>query len=40
VTDERWARVKALFQDAVERPAEERDAFLASATADDAAVAS
>ena len=38
MTDERWPRVKALFQDAVERPAEERDAFLASATADDVAL--
>ena len=38
MTDERWPRVKALFQDAVERPADERDAFLASATADDAAL--
>ena len=38
MTDERWARVKALFQEAVERPAEERDAFLASATAEDAAL--
>ncbi|MEO8677543.1 MAG: protein kinase [Vicinamibacterales bacterium] len=36
MTDERWPRVKALFQDAVERPPGERDAFLASATADDA----
>jgi eukaryotic-like serine/threonine-protein kinase len=38
VTDERWLRVKALFQAAVERPAEERDAFLAAATGDDAAL--
>jgi eukaryotic-like serine/threonine-protein kinase len=38
VTDERWPRVKALFQDAVERPAEERDAFLAAATGDDTAL--
>ena len=36
--DERWRRVKALFQEAVERPAEERHAFLASATAEDAAL--
>jgi len=36
--DERWLRVKALFQAAVERPAEERDAFLAAATGDDAAL--
>jgi eukaryotic-like serine/threonine-protein kinase len=35
LTDERWQRVKALFQAAVERPAEERDAFLASAAGDD-----
>ncbi len=35
VTDERWARVKALFQAAVERPAAERHAFLAAATAGD-----
>jgi hypothetical protein len=38
VTDERWLRVKALFQAAVERPAEERDAFLAAATGDDVAL--
>jgi serine/threonine protein kinase/Tol biopolymer transport system component len=38
VTDERWPRVKALFQGAVERPAEERAAFLAAATGDDAAL--
>jgi len=38
VTDERWARVKALFQSAVERAPEERDAFLAAATGDDAAL--
>jgi hypothetical protein len=38
VTDQRWPRVKALFQAAVERPAEERDAFLAAATGDDAAL--
>jgi serine/threonine-protein kinase len=36
VTDERWPRVKALFQAAVERPPEEREAFLATATADEA----
>jgi serine/threonine protein kinase/Tol biopolymer transport system component len=35
VTDERWARVKALFQAAVERPAAERNAFLAAATTGD-----
>jgi serine/threonine protein kinase len=38
VTDERWSRVKALFQAAVERPAEERAAFLVAATGDDAAL--
>jgi len=38
VTDERWPRVKALFQAAVERPTEERDALLAAATGDDAAL--
>jgi serine/threonine protein kinase/Tol biopolymer transport system component len=38
VTDERWPRVKALFQAAIERPAEERDAFLAAATSDDDAL--
>jgi serine/threonine protein kinase/Tol biopolymer transport system component len=38
VTGERWKRVKALFQAAVERPTEERDAFLAAATRDDDAL--
>ena len=38
MTDERWPRVKALFQAAVERPPEERDAFLAAATGDDEAL--
>ena len=38
MTDERWQRVKALFQSAVERPAEERDAFLAAAAGDDEAL--
>src|SRR6185503_13732301 len=38
VTDERWPRVKALFQAAVERPPAERDAFLAAATGDDDAL--
>ena len=38
MTDERWSRVKALFQAAVERPIEEREAFLAAATGDDAAL--
>ena len=38
MTDERWPRVKALFQAAVERPIEERDAFLAAATGDDDAL--
>jgi serine/threonine protein kinase/Tol biopolymer transport system component len=35
MTDERWQRVKALFQAAVERPAGERTAFLATAAGDD-----
>ena len=30
MTDDRWRRVKALFQAAVERPPAERDAFLAA----------
>ena len=38
MTDERWPRVKALFQAAVERPTEERAAFLAAATGDDTAL--
>ena len=38
MTDERWPRVKALFQAAVERPADERDAFLAAETGDDEAL--
>jgi eukaryotic-like serine/threonine-protein kinase len=38
VTDERWPRVKALFQAAVERPPEERDAFLAAAAGEDEAL--
>jgi hypothetical protein len=36
VTGDRWQRVKALFQAAVEHPPEERDAFLSSATGGDA----
>ena len=35
MTDERWQRVKALFQAAVERPAEERHTFLVNAAGDD-----
>jgi serine/threonine protein kinase len=35
MTDNRWQRVKALFQAAVERPAGERTAFLAAASGDD-----
>jgi len=35
MTDDRWRRIKALFQAAVERPVDERAAFLASATGDD-----
>jgi eukaryotic-like serine/threonine-protein kinase len=38
VTDERWPRVKALFQAAVDLPAGERAAFLAAATGDDDAL--
>ena len=38
MTDERWPRVKALFQAAVDRPAGERAAFLAAATGDDDAL--
>jgi len=38
VTDERWGRVKALFQLAVEKPASERDAFLASLAGGDEAL--
>ena len=36
--DERWPRVKALFQSAAARPSGERDAFLAAATGDDEAL--
>ena len=38
MTGERWARVKALFQVAVERPIEERGAFLDTATGGDEAL--
>jgi eukaryotic-like serine/threonine-protein kinase len=38
VTDEQWPRVKALFQAAVERPADERRAFLAAVAGDDDAL--
>ena len=38
MTDERWPRVKALFQAAVERPPAERADFLAAATGGDAAL--
>jgi Tol biopolymer transport system component len=38
VNDERWQRVKALFEAAVDRPAAERAAFVASAAADDEVV--
>ena len=38
MTDERWPRVKALFQSAAARPAGERDAFLAAATGNDEAL--
>jgi Tol biopolymer transport system component len=36
--DDRWQRVKALFQAAVERPAAERDAFLSAAAGGDEAL--
>jgi serine/threonine protein kinase/Tfp pilus assembly protein PilF len=36
MTPERWQRVKDLFHDALERPADERAAFLAETCADDA----
>ena len=36
MTGDRWQRVKALFQAAIEQPPEDRGAFLASATGDDA----
>jgi serine/threonine protein kinase len=38
VTGERWQRVKVVFQAAVERPTEERAAFLAATTGDDDAL--
>jgi hypothetical protein len=38
MTDERWQRVKALFQVAVDRPIEERVHFLAAATGGDDAL--
>jgi eukaryotic-like serine/threonine-protein kinase len=38
MTEERWTRVKALFQAAMERPATERDAFVAAAAGDDGAL--
>ena len=38
MTDERWPSVKALFQAAMERPAGERDAFLAAAAEGDDAL--
>jgi serine/threonine protein kinase/Tol biopolymer transport system component len=38
MTNERWQRVKALFQAVVERPTEERAAFLAAAAGDDDAL--
>lgn len=38
MTDERWARVKALFQAAIERPEAERPAFVAAAAGDDEAL--
>ena len=38
MSDDRWQRIKALFEAAVERPAGEREAFLVSATGSDAAL--
>ena len=38
MTSERWPRVKALFEAAVERPPAEREAFLAAAAGDDEAL--
>jgi len=38
VIDERWQRIKALFQAAVERRAAERTAFLSAAAGDDEAL--
>ena len=38
MTDERWVRVKALFQAAAELPAAERDAFLSTEASNDPAV--
>ena len=38
MTDERWPRVKALFQAALERSPDKRAAFLDAATGDDAAL--
>ncbi len=38
MTDERWQRVKALFQATVERPPAERAAYLAAAAGDDVAL--
>ena len=35
MSGDRWARVKSLFQGAIERPPEERAAYLAGAAADD-----
>jgi Tol biopolymer transport system component len=40
MTDERWQRVKALFQAALDTPVAEREAFLASAAGDDDALRS
>lgn len=38
MTNERWQRIKTLFQAAVERPLADRPAFLAAAAGDDEAV--
>src|SRR5262245_19274087 len=38
MSEDRWPRVKALFQATVELPPEERDTFLAAAAGEDAAL--
>src|SRR5262245_25423256 len=40
MTDDRWPRIKALFQAALDVPPAERERFLANATADDHALRS
>ena len=38
MTDDRWHRVRALFEAAVERPPAERPAYVAAAAGDDDAL--